>query len=566
MGQQTKNTATELTKAMMSESPSLTYKYKEGDLDFSVVPMKKSDSPGNRSGATASASSTSSFESMLDNTIEFLTFEENPSQVQVAAPKSKALVVKQETKTVQATETVSDATFQLFEQLEANKANLSAADLAYLNLIQKRLSRRPRPQLTPAPAPAPVKSRDDEHRIFKQDDMHTSGTKAASSQDDDNASFTERLIANTTALLREATTSPGVADFVEQTEWQKDQAEFQENLQKMMADAKVLNLNMDCQGDTTIETVEEQDRSVISELTWQNDGKRFTKVISDLRGLTCSPLENEIPEGSVGDTQVHFRSTWQQDGTEFLDTANYHLTKALVDLKVLDCRTSYQSKEPAMSSVGGETASPRAINDHVVINDHSCACGLIDDWNHFEYQLPTDVPGCQLEVDDDTITVQLNQMDNVLQAAKAKAVGIGAAVNATVDTVKPQVQATKRSIRPRLFVVDERVAVEIDHAQEAVEIQSCVEPKPAESPLPVEETRIRVQLKEMPTTIQEPKEDANKVKKTVRRRRSRISGLHKNLLRSAKDRQSDDESGNNSGYVSFNPRTWGKSRRQGNES
>ena len=79
----------------------------------------------------------------------------------------------------------------------------------------------------------------------------------------------------------------------------------------------------------------------------------------------------------------------QKGGTEFLDAANYHLTKALVDIHV-DCRTAFQFQDPAMSAIDIESASPRDhVNDHVVIHDH-----VLDDCKVLDCKPPVDAPEC----------------------------------------------------------------------------------------------------------------------------------------------------------------------------
>jgi hypothetical protein len=678
---------------MTSEIPFDVYNRSRSlDLALSPLPMKKSDSPGNRSGATAVSSSSSSFGSMEremtmpDSTTASLTLGDDASKVDVVADSiSKPNDISAAAKSKSKADTISTANLQLFEHLETSNSNLSAVDLAYINLIKKRLSRRPK-----------------ETEIDNR--QHADRSKTASS--DDTASFTGRLfsyvnsddsiVAATTkayaesvsVLLHEGIVAPGASDFPDQA--------FQEHIHKTISDLKDFNLNMECQADTTIDTEDDQDRSVISELTWHNDRTvfvkktkiQFTKAISDLKVLRCSgedkekenedeieiELEKDEPEGSAVDAHGH--STWQKEGTDFLDAANYHLTKALVDFKVVDCATALQSEDPGMSDV------EYATNDRIVIIDQ--ACGILDDCKKFEYKLPTkvpacqykqlteipacpykvptevptcpyklptevpacpyklltEVPACQLVVEEDSSTLHVvkedsstlhavkedsstlhvvkedsstlqvveedsstpqvieddsstlhvydsflnmecganakdillvhRQMDEDFQAASPKAFVTGEATSDTVDTVKSQVQSTTASNPFCLFVVDDNVAVEIDHAQEVVEVQSYVEPTPAESSLPLEEVKMTLQLEilqleEKLAAMKEPEEKAKREKKTGTRRRSRLSDLHKNLLRGTKERQTDDES-TSSSYVSFNPREWAKRRRNGNRS
>jgi hypothetical protein len=228
-----------------------------------------------------------------------------------------------------------------------------------------------------------------------------------------------------------------------------------------------------------------------------------------------------------------------------------------MDLNVLDCRTTSQSVDPEKSPIDGQNQT-RDFNDHVVINDQ--VCGVLYDFKGFEYKIPTDVPECQANVEDDSSIAReydglLNHLGEDFQAAKAKAFEVGATINDTVDTIKSQVQDTTELTPISLLVVDDKVAVEIDHTQEIIEIQSFVEHKPVVvKPLPVEEPKILLQVEEKATAIQEAKE-----KKTEMRHR--LSAIHKHLLRSPKERQTY----NGSGYISFNHRRWGKNRRKRNE-
>ena len=71
--------------------------------------------------------------------------------------------------------------------------------------------------------------------------------------------------------------------------------------------------------------------------------------------------------------------------------------------------------------------------------------------------------------------------------------------------MKSQVQATTGLNPFCLLGVGDKVAVEIDHTQEVVEMHFHVEPKPVESPLPVEEPNILLKVDEKDAAINEPK-------------------------------------------------------------